>query len=251
MKNFEQLLEGLKIPEIETRTHQKLLKKSLLNNFEISQKSNFLKGGENFVYLKSKGIFGKLAIGALVLLLAVAVATGFNPLNLQHANAQDIVKKSLNKISQLPQSEQVKFAAETQVLKNAQSAKDLHVDSSSTTQTGAKVTVLKFTDKTGSEETIEIDQDDLPVALNPSTKPSPEPSEAVTPSTDVNSDNSVSSAPTGSIKKSIQGGEREDGNKDVKGINIQSNTQLKSGDLNTSVSTENSISGSKESKYEK
>lgn len=205
------------------------------------------------MYIKSKGIFGKFAIGALVLLLAVAVATGFNPLNLQKANAQDIVKKALNKVSQLPQSEQEKLENEKEILQKAQKAKDLRVHSSSTTQTGAKVTVLKFTDEEGEEETIEIDDDDLPISANPSTTPSPSPSgTTVTPSAGAGSGTSVSPSPTSSTRKSIQGGEREDDEReDVKGINIQSSTQVKSDDSKTSVSTQNSISGSDDAETEK
>ena len=255
MKDFEQLLDELKIPEVETKIHKKLLKKHLINNFETNQKSNFLKGGESFMYIKSKGIFGKFAIGALVLLLAVAVATGFNPLNLQKANAQDIVKKALNKVSQLPQSEQEKLENEKQILQKAQNAKDLRVDSSSTTQTGAKVTVLKFTDDEGHEESVEIDEDDLPVIANPSTTPSPSPSGAVTPSTSVNSGTSgsasVSPSPTSSTKRSVRGAGEDEREDDVKGISTQNSTQLNLGGSNTSVSTHNSVSGSDDSENEK
>lgn len=254
MRDLEKFLEELKIPEVEAKTHRKLLKKHLLNNFESSKKSNFLKGGESFMYIKSKGIFGKFAIGALVLLLAVAVATGFNPLNLQKANAQDIVKKALNKVSQLPQSEQEKLENEKETLEKAQKAKDLRVHSSSTTQTGAKVTVLKFTDDEGEEETIEIDEDDLPIdSDHPSTTPSPSPSgTTVTPSAGAGSGTSVSPSPTSSTRKSIRGGEREDDDReDVKGVNIQSSTQVKSDDSKTSVSTQNSISGEREDETEK
>lgn len=252
MKDIKEILEDLKVPEVGIKTHQKLLKKQLLSKFETNQSESFSGGGElSIMYLKSKGIFSKFAIGALVLLLAVAVATGFNPLKLQKANAQDIVKKALDKVSHLPQSEQEKLENEKEVLQKAQKAKDLHIESSSKTQTGANVTVLKFTDDEGHEETVEIDDDDLPIVANPSTTPSPSPSTTVTPSAGAGSNPSTSPSPT-STTKSGRGGEKEDERReDVKGINIKSSTDIKSDDSKSSVSTQNSVSGSKETENEK
>lgn len=238
MKDIKEVLDGLKIPEMEIKTHQKLLKKQLLSKFETNKNRSFSGGGElSIMYLKSKGMFSKFAIGALVLLLAVAVATGFNPLNLQKANAQDIVKKALQKVSTLPQDQQAKLENEKQLLEKAQNSRDLHIDSSSRKR-GSKSTVLRFTDESGHEETVEVDEDDLPIVANPSTTPSPSPSSTtITPSV------------SPGVQSAVRGGGSND-REDVKEVNVQSNTEIKS-DSSISGSTEKSISGSKETEDEK
>lgn len=225
MKDIRNILENLDVPEFKTDGHKNLLKKKLLSSFGKSKKSNFLEGGEYIMFLKSNTIFSKFAIGALVLLLTVAVVSGFNPLNTKKANAQDFAKRVLSKVSQLPIDQQARFENEKGILEKALNARNLSVSAG----TSGNVRVLRFTDEKGEEESVEVDEDDLPIIGNPSVTPTPSGTE-ITPSV------SVSPSPTDSITPSpttrtqrgvIRSGEdeRESGDRsEVQGVNAQSDS---------------------------
>lgn len=173
MRDISEILQNLETPEVDLKTHRTLFKAKLLDSFSENQSKSFLGGGEYMAFFKSKIYSEKIAIGAFLSLILLFFAVQFGAFNPQKANAQDIVKKALERVSQLPQAEQARLASEKDKLEKAQKASDLHIVP---TANGAnpKITVLKFTGENGEEETIEVGDDDSPVVsgVTPGVSPS-------------------------------------------------------------------------------
>lgn len=218
MKDIRNILENIKIPEFETDVHKNILKKHLLNEFTNSKSKNLVKGGEYLMFLKSNTLFGKIAVGALVLFLAIAIVSGFNPFDLQKANAQNVAKKALEKVSSLSEDDQQKLGNAKEILEKALKARDLHVESSRKGSSGT-ITTLRFTDDDGEEEEIEVDEDDMPIASNPSVIPLPSGT-VPSPSVSVSPGTSVSPTKKLEINEDVD----DDEDDDVRGINTQNNS---------------------------
>ena len=241
MQDLIKILDELQVPEIKTPSHQKSLQQHLLNNFDKVEKNNFWKGGEIFIMLKSKEMLRRVAVGAVALFLIIYGVTNFNPFTLQKANAEELAQKVLSKVSSLPQNEQEKLGDKKASLQKAVKAKDLHIETQ--TKSGAKITVLKFTDSEGNEEEIEIDEDDMPI-VSPSVTPSPSSQPSGTPSASPTAAVSPSVLPSASpthrvIRRGDDDDERDDDREEVRGARTQSSTEVKSDSntLNTSSAT--------------
>ncbi|MGH7245326.1 MAG: hypothetical protein ACREGI_00140 [Candidatus Levyibacteriota bacterium] len=229
MEIFEKQLDQLKVPEVSVAAHKNLLKKKLLREFNITGE-DFLKGGDHFMSQNFKQNFWKITIGTAFFVVAVVLATGFNPFKGNQVSAQDLAKKALTTVSQLPQTQQDELTLQKETLTKALQAKDLHIDSSSgKTQSGSHVTTLKFTDNDGHEESIEIDDKDLPVAQN--SNPSGAPSESPAPSTVVSPTGSGSAVSPTAIPTHasvyVSGGDdsnEREGNKNTTNNTVQNNS---------------------------